>query len=104
MSAHRSTLASREQVPLPAPGGDFSVLFGGIQTSYSFSQLRMLTALVQVNTANNQALTGTVRPRWNYLPDSDLYIIYTAGQRFARLETNAPQYYQNSLTAKLTYS
>ena len=51
------------------------------------------------NTSLNEA-----RVRWNYRPDSDLYIIYTAGQRFARLETNAPQYYQNSLTAKLTYS
>jgi hypothetical protein len=50
----------------------------------------MLAALVQVNTANNQALIGSVRLRWNYRPDSDLYIIYTAGQRFARLETNEP--------------
>ena len=89
---------------LPVPGGDFSVLFGGFQTNYSFSRFLMLTALVQVNTANNQAFSGTVRLRWNYRPDSDLYIIYTAGQRFASLETNAPQYYQNSLTVKLTYS
>jgi hypothetical protein len=64
----------------------------------------MLTTLVQVDTANNQAFTGTVRLRWNYRPGSDLYIIYTAGQRFASLETNAPQYNQNSLTAKRTYS
>ena len=89
---------------LPVPGGNFSVVFGGFQTNYSFSRFLMLTALVQVNTANNQAVSGTVRLRWNYRPDSDLYIIYTAGQRFASLETNAPQYYQNSLTAKLTYS
>ena len=89
---------------LPVPGGDFSVLFGGFQTNYSLSRFLMLTALVQVNTANNQAFSGTVRLRWNYRPDSDLYIIYTAGQRFASLETNAPQYYQNSLTVKLTYS
>ena len=54
--------------------------------------------------SEQSSLTGTVRLRWNYRPDSDLYIIYTAGQRFASLETNAPQYYQNSLTAKLTYS
>jgi hypothetical protein len=89
---------------LPVPGGNFAVLFGGFQTNYSFSRFLMLTASLQVNTANNQALTGTVRLRWNYRPDSDLYIIYTAGQRFASLETNAPQYYQNSQTAKLTYS
>jgi hypothetical protein len=89
---------------LPVPGGDFSVLFGGFQTNYSFSRFLMLTALVQVNTANNQAFSGTVRLRWSYRPDIDFFIIYTAGQRFASLETNAPQYYQNSLTAKRTYS
>jgi hypothetical protein len=44
------------------------------------------------------------RLRWNHRPESDFFIIYTAGQRFASLETNAPQYYQNSLTIKATYS
>src|SRR6516165_3831203 len=43
---------------LPVPDGDFSVLFGGFQTNYSFCRFLMLTALVQVNTANNQAFTG----------------------------------------------
>jgi hypothetical protein len=89
---------------LPVEGGNFDVLFGGFQTNYSFSRFLTLSALVQVNTANNQAFTGNVRLRWNYRPDSDLFIIYTAGQRFASLETNAPQYYQNSLTIKFTYS
>jgi len=38
-------------------------------------------------------------------PDSYLYIIYTARlPRFASLESNAPQHYQNSLTIKFTYS
>ena len=89
---------------LPVGGGDFSVLFGGFQASYSFSRFLTLSTLIQLNTANNQAVTGNVRLRWNYRPDSDLYIIYTAGQRFASLESNAPQYYQNSLTIKATYS
>jgi Domain of unknown function (DUF5916)/Carbohydrate family 9 binding domain-like len=89
---------------LPIEGGNFSVLFGGFQTNYSFSRFLTLSALIQLNTANNQAVTGNVRLRWNYRPDSDLFIIYTAGQRFASLDTNAPQYYQNSLTIKATYS
>jgi len=89
---------------LPIQDGDFSVLFGGFQTNYSFSRFLTLSALIQLDTANNQAVTGNVRLRWNYRPDSDLFIIYTAGQRFASLETNAPQYYQNSLTIKFTYS
>jgi hypothetical protein len=28
--------------------------------------------------------------RWNFLPDSDLYVIYTAGQRFANLANPTP--------------
>jgi hypothetical protein len=74
---------------LPVPDGDFSVVFRGFQTNYSFSRFLMLTALVQVNTANNQAFSRTIRLRRNYRPDSDPYIVYTAGQRFASLETNA---------------
>jgi hypothetical protein len=89
---------------LPIEGGNFSVLFGGFQTNYSFSRFLTLSTLIQLNTANNQAVTGNVRLRWNYRPDSDLFIIYTAGQRFASLDTNALQYYQNSLTIKATYS
>jgi len=79
-------------------------VFGGLNGAYSFSRFLSLSALVQINTANNQAVTGNFTFRWNYRPDSDLFIIYTAGQRFASLENNAPQYYQNSLTAKFTYS
>ena len=45
---------------LPVPGGDFSVLFGGIQTNFSFSRFLSLSALVQLNTANNQAVSGNV--------------------------------------------
>lgn len=89
---------------LPIEGGNFSVVFGGFQTNYSFSRFLTLSTLIQLNTANNQAVTGNVRLRWNYRPDSDLFVIYTAGQRFASLDTNAPQYYQNSLTVKATYS
>jgi hypothetical protein len=90
---------------LPIPGGDFSVLFGTLQTNYSFSRFLTLSALAQMNTANHDAASGNVRLRWNYRPDSDLYVIYTAGQRFASLvATNPPQYYENRLTIKFTYS
>jgi hypothetical protein len=90
---------------LPIPGGDFSVLFGTLQTNYSFSRFLTLSALAQMNTANHDAASGNVRLRWNYRPDSDLYVIYTAGQRFASLvATNPPQFYENRLTIKFTYS
>jgi hypothetical protein len=43
-----------------------------------------------------------IRLRWNYRPDSDLYVIYTAGQAFASLvSTNPPQFYENRLAIKL---
>jgi hypothetical protein len=90
---------------LPIPGGDFSVLFESLQTNYSFSRFLTLSALAQMNTANHDAVSGNVRLRWNYRPDSDLYVIYTAGQRFASLvATNPPQYYENRLSIKFTYS
>ena len=90
---------------LPVAGGDFSVLVGSFQTNYSFSRFLTLSSLVQMNTANTQAVTANIRLRWNYRPDSDLYVIYTAGQSFASLvATNPPEFYQNKLAIKFTYS
>jgi hypothetical protein len=90
---------------LPIPGGDFSVLYGSFQTNYSFSRFLTLSSLLQMNTANHDAVSANVRLRWNYRPDSDLYVIYTAGQAFASLvATNPPQYYENRLSIKFTYS
>jgi hypothetical protein len=90
---------------LPASAGNFSVLVGSFQTNYSFSRFLTLTGLVQMDTANNQGASANIRLRWNYRPDSDFYIIYTAGQRFASLTaTNPAQYYENRLVIKFTYS
>ena len=90
---------------LPVDRGDFSVLFGSLQASYSFSRFLTLSSLVQMNTANTQAASANIRLRWNYRPDSDLYVIYTAGQSFASLvTTNPPEFYQNKLAIKFTYS
>jgi hypothetical protein len=90
---------------LPVSGGDFSVLVGSLQTNYSFSRFLTLSALAQMNTANRQAANANIRLRWNYRPDSDLYVIYTAGQAFASLvAANPPQFYENRLAIKFTYS
>jgi hypothetical protein len=91
--------------PLPRSADDFSVLVGGFQTNYSFSRFLTLSALLQMDTANNQAASANIRLRWNYRPDSDLYVIYTAGQRFASLvAANPPQFYENRFAIKFTYS
>ena len=90
---------------LPASAGDFSVVFGSFQTNYSFSRFLTLSTLLQMDTANSQAASANIRLRWNYRPDSDLYVIYTAGQRFASLvAANPPQYYENRFVIKFTYS
>jgi hypothetical protein len=90
---------------LPSSAGDFSVVFGSFQTNYSFSRFLTLSTLIQMDTANNQAASANIRLRWNYRPDSDLYVIYTAGQRFASLVAqNPPQYYEDRFVIKFTYS
>jgi len=90
---------------LPPAAGNFSVVFGSFQTNYSFSRFLTLSTLLQMDTANTQAASANIRLRWNYRPDSDLYIIYTAGQRFASLvATNPPQFYENRFAIKFTYS
>jgi hypothetical protein len=92
-------------IMLPRSAGDFSVVVGSFQTNYSFSRFLTLSTLLQMNTANTQAATANIRLRWNYRPDSDLYVIYTAGQRFASLvAVNPPQFYENRFAIKFTYS
>jgi hypothetical protein len=90
---------------LPVQEGNFSVLVGSFQTNYSFSRFLTLSSLIQMDTANTQAVSANFRLRWNYRPDSDLYVIYTAGTRFASLVAeNPPQFYENRFAIKFTYS
>ncbi len=90
---------------LPTASGNFSVVFGSLQANYSFSRFLTLSALLQMDTANERAASANIRLRWNYRPDSDLFVIYTAGQRFASLvAANPPQFYESRFTIKFTYS
>ena len=90
---------------LPLPNGDFSVVFGALETDFAFSRFLSLSTILQVDTANIQAASANIRLRWNYRPDSDLYVIYTAGQKFASLATiNPAQFYENRFVIKYTYS
>lgn len=91
--------------PLPSEAGSFSVVVGSFETNYSFSRFLTLSTLLQMDTANNQGASANIRLRWNYRPDSDLFVIYTAGQRFASLvAANPPQFYENRFAIKFTYS
>ena len=81
------------------------MVVGSFQTNYSFSRFLTLSTLLQMDTANTQAASANIRLRWNYRPDSDLYVIYTAGQRFASLAAaNPAQFTQNRFAVKWTYS
>jgi hypothetical protein len=89
---------------LPAPERNFSVLFGALETDYAFSRSLSLSTIAQIDTANAQGASANIRLRWNYRPDSDLYVIYTAGQQFASLAAaNPTQFYQNRFVVKYLY-
>ena len=90
---------------LTVPGGDFSVVFGSFQTNYAFSRFLTLSTIFQMNTSNTQAASANIRLRWNYRPDSDLFVIYTVGPQFASLvAANPAQFTQNRFAVKYTYS
>lgn len=85
--------------------GNFSVVLASLQTSYSFSRLLTTSALIQLNTANTQAVSANFRLRYNYRPDSDLYVIYNVGTQFASLgAANPEQLRESRLAVKLTCS
>ena len=84
---------------------DFSVIFGSLETDYAFTRFVSLSTILQMDTANEQGASANIRLRWNYRPDSDLYVIYTAGQRFASLAAvNPAQFYEHRFVVKYTYS
>jgi hypothetical protein len=90
---------------LPVQNGNFSVVYGAFEADHAFSRALSLSTVVQLDTSNPQAVSANIRLRWNYRPDSDLYVIYTAGQKFASLAAeNPPQFYEHRFVVKFTYS
>jgi hypothetical protein len=73
------------------PQGNFSVVFGSIQTNYAFSRFLFLSTLLQMDTANTQAASANIRSRWNYRPDGDLVDLHRrSALRFvSRCQLNA---------------
>jgi hypothetical protein len=90
---------------LPLPNGNFSVVLASLQGNYSFNRFLTFTSLVQMDTSNAQALSANVRLRYNYRPDSDLYVIYNVGTQFASIApSNPPQVRETRFAIKWTYS
>jgi len=87
------------------PQGNSSVVVGGLQANYSFSRFLTTSTIVQINTANNQAVSANIRLRYNYRPDSDLYVVYNVGPTFLSLNPGNPQpLFGQRLAVKFTYS
>lgn len=100
-----SSAVTWDRFVLPVPNGNFSVVLASIQANYSFTRFLTLTSLTQMDTSNNQAASENFRLRWNYRPDSDLYIIYNVGTQFASLApANPPQVREARFAVKYTYS
>jgi hypothetical protein len=90
---------------LPLPDGHFSVVLASLQGNYSFNRFLTFTSLLQMDTSNNQAVSANLRLRYNYRPDSDLYIVYNIGTQFASIAPeNPPQVRETRFTVKWTYS
>lgn len=90
---------------LPLPNGNFSVVLASLQGNYSFNRFLTFTSLLQMDTSNTQAVSANLRLRYNYRPDSDLYIIYNVGTQFASIApANPPQIRETRFAVKYTYS
>ena len=100
-----ATSGTWDRFVLPLPNGNFSVVLASLQGNYSFNRFLTFTSLLQVDTSNNQAVSANLRLRYNYRPDSDLYIIYNVGTQFASLApANPPQVRETRFAVKYTYS
>jgi len=90
---------------LPLQNGNFSVLLASLQANYSFTRFLTFTSLVQMDTSSTQAISTNLRLRYNYRPDSDLYVIYNVGTQFASIApANPTQVRETRLAVKWTYS
>lgn len=100
-----SAMESWDRFRLPLPDGNFSVALASLQGNYSFNRFLTFTSLIQIDTSNAQAVSANLRLRYNYRPDSDLYIIYNVGTQFASLApANPPQVRETRFAIKWSYS
>jgi hypothetical protein len=90
---------------LPLPNGNFSIVLASLQGNYSFNRFLTLTSVIQLDTSNTQAVSANVRLRYNYRPDSDLYVIFNEGTQFTSIApANPPQVRETKFAVKWTYS
>ena len=104
-TARFSMSASQTWNRFRSPQGNFSVDLASLQGNYSFSRFLTFSSTLQMDTANTQAVSANLRLRYNYRPDSDLFIIYNVGTQFVSLAAANPQQTRETRFAvKFTYS
>lgn len=87
------------------PEGVFNVHVGSVNGSYSFNRFLTTSLLFQVNSIDRNPLSMNFRLRYNYRPDSDLFIIYTLGNQFNSLAAGNPVLTREQrFVVKFTYS
>ena len=80
-------------------------MLASLQGNYSFTRFLSFTSLIQMDTSNAQAVSANLRLRYNYRPDSDLYVIYNVGTQFVSIApANPPQVRETRFAVKWTYS
>jgi Domain of unknown function (DUF5916)/Carbohydrate family 9 binding domain-like len=87
------------------PQGVFNVHVGSISGSYSFNRFLTTSLLFQINSVDKNPVSMNFRLRYNYRPDSDLFVIYTLGNQFNSLAAGNPVLEREQrFVVKYTYS
>ena len=87
------------------PQGLFNVHVGSASVSYSPSRFLTTSVIAQANSIPDTPFSTNIRVRYNYRPDSDLFVIYTLGNQFNSLAAGNPVLSRTSrFTVKFTYS
>ena len=81
------------------PSGRFTATLITTRASLSFTPRMLTAALVQYNSTSNQ-LTTNVRFRWEYQPQSELFVVYSDGRD--TLTRGFPGLMNRGVTVKLT--
>jgi hypothetical protein len=86
-------------------GRDHDVSVGSLKTSYSMTRFLTVSALVQHNSADAEHVSWNARLRYQYRPDSDLFVVLNDGVQFNSLAPGNPTLTgDRRLSVKWTYS
>jgi hypothetical protein len=75
LSVEPSFSVNRVQLPV----GDFTTNLVSSRITYTVTPLMFVSSLVQYNSTNH-SLSTNVRMRWEYLPGSELFVVYNEGR------------------------